>query len=103
MTATAPTPLSTRSALAAHLAVSAVALAAALLLVGCANPGPAHTPLAQTTPAAAGLTAATTDVVATSQWWKALGDEQLNTLIDTALQGNPSLAVSRARLEKPWP
>lgn len=100
MTATDPNPLSTRSALAAHLAVSAVALAAALLLVGCANPGPAHTPLSQTTPAAAGLTAATTDVVATSQWWKALGDEQLNTLIDTALQGNPSLAVSRARLEQ---
>src|SRR3989344_4677911 len=38
--------------------------------------------------------------VAPSQWWKALGDEQLNTLIDTALQGNPSLAVSRARLEQ---
>ena len=43
----APSPLpSTRSALAAHFAVSALALAAALLLVGCASPGPAHTPLA---------------------------------------------------------
>ena len=46
-----PSPLPyTRSALAAHFAVSALALAAALLLVGCASPGPAHTPLAQTTP-----------------------------------------------------
>ena len=96
-----PSPLpSTRSALAAHFAVSALALAAALLLVGCASPGTAHTPLAQTTPSAVGLNAAVTDTAAPSQWWKALGDAQLNTLIDTALQGNPSLAVSRARREQ---
>ena len=40
-------PLSTRAAMAAHFAVSAVALAAALFLVGCASPGAPHTPLAQ--------------------------------------------------------
>ena len=96
-----PSPLpSTRKALAAHLAVSALALAAAILLIGCANPGPSHTPLAQTTPSAVGLNALATDTTAPTQWWKALGDEQLNTLIDTALQSNPSLAVSRARLEQ---
>jgi len=91
---------SAHSALAAHFAMSALALAAALVLVGCASPGPAHTPLAQTTPSAVGLNAAATDTVAPSQWWTTLGDVQLNTLIDTALQGNPSLAVSRARLEQ---
>lgn len=91
---------STRVAVAAHLAVSAVALAAALLLVGCASPGPAHTPLAQTTPAALGLNAANSETAAPTQWWKTLGDEQLNALIDKALQGNPTLAVSRARLEQ---
>ena len=91
---------STRAALAAHLAVSAIALGAALLLVGCASPGAAHTPLAQTTPAALGLNAATSETAAPTQWWKTLGDEQLNTLIDKALQGSPTLAVSRARLEQ---
>ncbi|BEU96551.1 efflux transporter outer membrane subunit [Acidovorax sp. DW039] len=97
---TAAAAVSTRSAVAAHLVVSAIALAAALLLVGCASPGAAHTPLAQTSPAAAGLKATTTETVAPAQWWKTLGDEQLNTLVDTALQGSPSLAVSRARVEQ---
>ncbi|WP_233590012.1 efflux transporter outer membrane subunit [Acidovorax sp. FJL06] len=95
-----PTRAATRTAFAAHFAVSA--LAAALVLVGCASPGAPHTPLAQTTPAAAGLNTSTTlsDTAAPSQWWKALGDEQLDALVDKALQGNPSLAVSRARLEQ---
>ncbi len=93
-------PLSTRAAMAAHFAVSAVALAAALLLVGCASPGAAHAPLAQTTPAAAGLNAAATESAAPPQWWTTLGDAQLDALVDKALQGSPSLAVSRARLEQ---
>ncbi|MBV7426594.1 efflux transporter outer membrane subunit [Acidovorax sp. sif0715] len=95
-----PTPFSTRAAVAAHFAVSAVALAAALFLVGCASPGPAHTPLAQTTPAGAGLNASASESAAPSQWWTTLGDAQLNALVDKALQGSPSLAVSRARLEQ---
>ena len=100
MNSTAPLP-SVRSAFAAHFVVSALALAAAILLVGCASPGAPHTPLAQTTPAAVGLNAsATSDTAAPSQWWTTLGDAQLNTLIEQALQGSPSLAVSRARLEQ---
>src|SRR5690606_35696621 len=35
-----------------------------------------------------------------SQWWTALGDPQLDALIDQALQGSPSLAASRARVEQ---
>ena len=100
MNRTAPQP-STRLAVAAHFAVSALALAAAVLLAGCASPGAAHTPLAQTTAADAGLAAATAgDTAAPAQWWKTLGDAQLDALIDKALQGSPSLAVSRARLEQ---
>ena len=102
MTRTAPslsTP-STPYAMAAHLAVSASALAAALFLASCASPGPSHSPLAQTTASAVGLSATATDTTAPSAWWQALGDEQLNHLVDQALQGNPSLAVSRARLEQ---
>lgn len=91
---------STRFAFAAHFAVSALALAATVLLVGCASPGAPHTPLAQTTPAAAGLNASAGETAAPDQWWKALGDEQLDALIAQALQGSPSLAVSRARLEQ---
>ncbi|MFT4241574.1 MAG: efflux transporter outer membrane subunit [Acidovorax sp.] len=94
-----PTLPSTRFALAAHCAVSALALAAAIVLTGCASPGAPHTPLAQTTPAAAGL-AESGDAAAPAQWWKTLGDPQLDALIDQALQGSPSLAVSRARLEQ---
>lgn len=96
---TIPSLPSVRSALAAHFAVSALALAAAILLVGCASPGAPHTPLAQTTPAALGLNNAT-DTAAPSQWWTTLGDAELNALVDQALKGNPSLAVSRARLEQ---
>ncbi len=31
-------------------------------------------------------------------WWKALGDPQLDALIDEALAGNPSLAAADARV-----
>ncbi|MFY3385081.1 efflux transporter outer membrane subunit [Paracidovorax sp. MALMAid1276] len=71
-----------------------------MLLAGCASPGAPHTPLAPTTPSAVGLSAAVPDAAAPAQWWTTLGDAQLNTLVDTALQGNPSLAVGRARLEQ---
>lgn len=98
---TIPSLPSVRSALAAHFAVSALALAAAILLVGCASPGAPHTPLSQITPAALGLNNDTaSDTAAPSQWWTTLGDAELNALIDQALKGNPSLAVSRARLEQ---
>ena len=33
-------------------------------------------------------------------WWKSLGDPQLDALIDEALQGNPSLDAADARLRK---
>jgi NodT family efflux transporter outer membrane factor (OMF) lipoprotein len=35
-----------------------------------------------------------------SQWWRAFGDAQLNTLIDQAVDGNPNLQVARARLAR---
>ena len=73
---------------------------AALLLAGCASPGPAHTPLALTAPAALGLPAmeATDGALPPLQrWWTALGDPQLNALVERALQGQPSLNAARAR------
>ncbi|WP_315128703.1 efflux transporter outer membrane subunit [Comamonas antarctica] len=78
-----------------------LALCAALALAGCAAPGAGHAPLAQVTPAAAGLAeTGTTAALPAPDWWTALGDARLNALVDQALQGNPSLAASRARFER---
>ncbi len=35
-----------------------------------------------------------------SDWWKAFGDPQLNTLIDTATSGSPTLAAASARVRQ---
>ncbi len=80
-----------------------LALCAALALAGCALPGPDRAPLAQLTPASAGLssdTPAATAALPTASWWTALGDARLNALVTQALQGSPSLAASRARFER---
>lgn len=93
-----PTSLPRRSA--TRHALQATALAATVLLAACASPGPNHTPLAQTPADALGLQPAAHTLAAPAQWWSVLGDPQLDALVDQALQGNPSLAVSRARLEQ---
>ena len=106
-TATAATAaaLCPRAPLRSLLGVPALA---ALLLAGCASPGPAHTPLALTTPVALGLASTGTGMAgsagtadnalsATQPWWTSLGDPQLDALVERALQGNPGLDVSRAR------
>lgn len=76
-----------------------LALAVASLLVACANPGAAHPPLERTTPQALGLAAAPASEaeLPTAQWWKALGDAQLDALMNEALAQHPSLAMARAR------
>ena len=78
---------------------SALALAVASLLVACANPGAPHKALERSTPQALGLatTPASEAELPTAQWWKALGDPQLDALMDEALAHHPSLAVARAR------
>ena len=94
---TSTTRHSTEGALL-HLTTLAAALAAALLLVACASPGLAHTPLVVSTAQVAGLPPSESTAAAPAQWWHALGDSTLDALVQQALQGNPSLAVSRARL-----
>ncbi|MGC1457092.1 MAG: efflux transporter outer membrane subunit [Steroidobacteraceae bacterium] len=44
--------------------------------------------------------AATANAQATAQWWTALGDPQLNHLIDQTLATNPGLDVARARVRE---
>lgn len=83
---------------ARRLPLTALAAAAALLLAACASPGPDRAPIAQATSEQLAL-AATPTASVNAQWWTTLGDAQLDTLIAQALQGNPSLAVARARTE----
>ena len=73
------------------------AACAAALLAGCANT-PYQTPAlnlpAQWQHAAEGQTQTAADATYGDRWWTAFGDEQLNTLIDLALQRNNNLAAA---------
>ncbi|MFO5085940.1 hypothetical protein RCK77_24980, partial [Salmonella enterica subsp. enterica serovar 1,4,[5],12:i:-] len=57
---------------------------------------PAVAPLA---PAALGLDAATTPVIA-DDWWKGFGDPQLDRLVADATAGNPTLDAALARVRQ---
>src|SRR5450830_236035 len=96
-------PSFTRSTLT-RLVPTALAVAAALTLAGCAQfsdiraraePKTIDTYQSTLSLASSGAVAWPDD-----SWWKVYGDTQLNTLIDQALQGAPSLAVAQARLLK---
>ncbi|WP_027015332.1 efflux transporter outer membrane subunit [Comamonas composti] len=84
----------------------ALAAALAVFLAGCASQGPGHQPLTRLQASDVGLSPADAEGSAqpsqlqTSRWWSALGDSRLDTLVDQALQGNPSLAASQARFDK---
>lgn len=87
--------------------MAVAALCAALTLAGCASQGPGHTPLAQLHASDLGLQAPAdtpyapdTALLPAADWWKSLGDAQLDALVAQALQGSPSLAASRARFER---
>jgi NodT family efflux transporter outer membrane factor (OMF) lipoprotein len=73
------------------------ALALGTLLTGCAMFPPQ--PLPQRSPLAAdrlGLSGAALQS-APDAWWRTLGDDQLDALMDQALSGNPSLAEADSR------
>lgn len=77
-----------------------LASAAGLALSGCKVgpdyvPPEVETPDAWAAPREAGLTEA---AAALSQWWRALGDEGLNGLVDRALEGNKDLRIAAVRV-----
>ncbi|WP_427911686.1 efflux transporter outer membrane subunit [Ramlibacter sp. MMS24-I3-19] len=79
------------------------ALAAALVLAGCANYAGITPQATLKTPQDAGVPAATTAEAApqvSTQWWKQFGDPQLDKLVDQALQGSPNLRTAQARLAR---
>src|ERR1700744_5578007 len=80
----------------------------AVALAGCANL-PGDQPQTKAKPVAAYAAAQTFDSRADPNpaagwpedgWWRAYGDAQLDTLVDEALRGSPTLAQARARIEK---
>jgi NodT family efflux transporter outer membrane factor (OMF) lipoprotein len=82
-------------------APSLAALAAALALAGCASFSGMEPQSRLRTPDTLTPAAASTAVPAIApQWWKAFGDAQLDTLIDQALAGSPTLKVAQARLSR---
>jgi len=92
-----------------RLALSAIALAASTFIAGCADMRGIDTHAQMRSPQSVGLLTepSAADQAATvapvdAQWWKALGDAQLNALIDTALADSPNLQSAQARIRKAW-
>jgi NodT family efflux transporter outer membrane factor (OMF) lipoprotein len=84
----------------------AVVLAGSALLAACANSAGLK-PSAQAADPASLAAKDTLSLVPTKadswpadDWWRAYGDTQLDTLIEEALAGSPTLAVAHARIEQ---
>jgi NodT family efflux transporter outer membrane factor (OMF) lipoprotein len=77
--------------------------AAAVLLGACASYreiAPTNHPIAQVAVTPPSGVAQAHDAWPAGQWWLALGDEQLNRLMQAALSGSPSLASAQARIAR---
>src|SRR5581483_5559061 len=79
--------------------------AIALLLGGCVvgpdyKGPPTVAPAAVTAPAFRRADAATTPAPPPARWWTALGDNELDRLIDAALAASPDLEAATARLRQ---
>ena len=75
------------------------AAASALLLSACATSGPDRAPLPVTPAAQLGLQDKASTPL-TTEWWKTFGDPTLDQIVAQALQGQPSLAVAKARVDR---
>jgi NodT family efflux transporter outer membrane factor (OMF) lipoprotein len=78
------------------------ALAASLVLAGCASFSGIEPQAAMRSPDSVGLATGQTGPAfrAADDWWRAFGDDQLDALMTQALQGNPSLKIAQARLAR---
>jgi len=78
----------------------------ALLLAGCASIGPEESRRGVADPAALAAQQTLAGVKLSAAgwpegaWWRALGDPQLDALVERGLAGHPSVAVARARLAR---
>lgn len=69
-----------------------------LLLMACHPVGPTYAPSPQRLPEAYATPSGTATL--SPRWWEALGDAQLNGLIEAALAKSPDLRVAEARLRQ---
>jgi NodT family efflux transporter outer membrane factor (OMF) lipoprotein len=77
------------------------ALAAAVLLAGCADMKGIEHKASMRTNESVGLAADAAPAFPVSpEWWRDFGDENLDRLVAQALAGNPNLKVAQARLAK---
>ena len=81
----------------ARPALAAISTLLALVLSACARPPDIATRTPLRDARSLGLSAAAAAMPG-AQWWRELGDEQLNALVEQALASNPSLQVAQARL-----
>ncbi|TFW01432.1 efflux transporter outer membrane subunit [Oxalobacteraceae bacterium OM1] len=97
------TPDSHSSPLRRVLAGALTASAAAVLLASCASYreiAPATQPIATASISAPAGVRGAQDAWPADDWWLALGDEQLNRLMQKALDGSPNLAAAQARIAR---
>ncbi|HUR88974.1 MAG TPA: efflux transporter outer membrane subunit [Ramlibacter sp.] len=77
------------------------ALAAAVLLAGCADFKGIEPQASMRSNESVGLAAGTAPAFAlNTEWWRDFGDDNLDRLIAQALAGNPNLKIAQARLAK---
>jgi len=74
-------------------------VASSLFLSGCATPGADHTAIKEFDGARLNLSKDSSSAV-TAQWWLEFGDENLNSLISTALKDRPTLQIASARVQR---
>lgn len=78
-------------------------LAAALVLAGCASPGPSRPLLPLVEPARVGLVpveAGAAELSAAEGWWRAFGDVRLDALVERAVADHPGMQAATARLAR---
>jgi len=74
-------------------------LSAALILAGCASPGPQTERLPMLDAKALGASATDT-AWPQAKWWSAWGDRQLDAIVEQALAGQPTLQAAQARVRQ---
>ncbi|WHZ20839.1 MAG: Outer membrane factor (OMF) lipoprotein associated wth EmrAB-OMF efflux system [Rhodanobacteraceae bacterium] len=90
--------------IAPHRGAVAAAVLATALLAGCAGTGGLRSTAVANDPASLhaerSLAGVKLDAAAwpRSDWWKTIGDPQLDKLVDEALAGNPDMALADARV-----
>lgn len=87
-------------ALTTLTAIAAVAMAAALLLSGCASPGDMPPRVQTVAPSSVGLDQGNATPVFGQQWWQSFQDPALDALVVKALADHPSLQAAQARLRR---